>query len=42
MKDREPMNNYKKPVSQPKEYKRELVAEVGGSFKVEYGNCRIL
>lgn len=32
MKERESTSNYAKPVSQGKEYKRELVAEVGGKY----------
>ncbi|EFX75061.1 hypothetical protein DAPPUDRAFT_108299 [Daphnia pulex] len=34
MKERESMSNHQKQVSQAKEFKRELVAEVGGGFDV--------
>jgi hypothetical protein len=35
MKERESMSNHQKQVSQAKEFKRELVAEVGGSFYIK-------
>jgi hypothetical protein len=34
MKERESMSNNQKQVSKSKEFKRELVAEVGGSFYI--------
>lgn len=35
MKEQESMSNHQKQVSQAKEFKRELVAEVGGSFTLK-------